>query len=79
MTIRFLNPPNKKLFGCPICKDKFYEKSQALGGHLSKSHPLKSVEFKRKQERRKEREPIRKMQKLAKAIYYETYPQDVII
>lgn len=29
----------KKLFACPICKDKFFEKAQALGGHMSKSHP----------------------------------------
>jgi hypothetical protein len=25
--LRFQNPPNIKLFGCPICKDRFYEKA----------------------------------------------------
>lgn len=29
----------KKFFACPICKDKLFEKAQALGGHMSKSHP----------------------------------------
>lgn len=46
---------------------------------MSKSHPLQSAVFRRKQDIRKEREPIRKLQKLAKAVYFETYPGEVVI
>ena len=74
--LRFQNPPNIKLFGCPICKDRFYEKAQALGGHMSKSHPHQSKEYTKKQNTRKEREPVRELLKLAKAIYCKAYPAE---
>jgi hypothetical protein len=46
-----------------------FDKAQALGGHMSKSHPKMSADFTRKQLRRKEREPERKLLKNAKELY----------
>jgi hypothetical protein len=53
--VQHKSPPDKKLFACPICKDRFYELAQALGGHMSKSHPNQSQAFAKKLKVRKER------------------------
>ena len=65
---------SKNAYACPICRDRFFEKAQALGGHMSKSHPHQSAEFTKKQETRKERTSVRELLKRAKAMYRETYP-----
>jgi hypothetical protein len=65
---------SKNLYACPICRDRFFVKAQALGGHMSKSHPHQSAEFTKKQLTRKEREQDRELLKRAKAVYRETYP-----
>ena len=57
-----------KKFACEFCRKKF-TKAQALGGHMSKSHPGMSHEFEKKVEKRKEREPMRELLKNAKLIY----------
>ena len=56
-------------FTCPVCKGRSFVKAQALGGHMSKSHPNMSAEFTKKQERRKEREPERLLLRKAKELY----------
>jgi hypothetical protein len=60
------------MYICHICKGGF-NKAQALGGHMSKAHPLMSKEFVQKLQKRKEREPQRELLKRAKGIYYEKY------
>ena len=57
---------------CPVCKRSF-EKAQALGGHMSKSHPSHSPDFTRKQLRRKERAPDRERHKRAKQLYISVH------
>lgn len=57
------------VFTCPVCKKRSFEKAQALGGHMSKSHPSQSADFTRKQVRRKERAPDRERLKRAKELY----------
>lgn len=42
-----------------------------LGGHLSRRHPGKSVDYNKKLEVRKRREPERDALKRAKTIYFE--------
>ena len=71
---QFPIPGSKSLYACPICRDRFFVKAQALGGHMSKSHPHQSAEFTKKQMTRKEREQDRELLKRAKAVYRETYP-----
>jgi hypothetical protein len=68
------NLGSKTAYACPICRDRFFVKAQALGGHMSKSHPHQSAEFTKKQETRKERTLVRELLKRAKAVYRETYP-----
>jgi hypothetical protein len=43
---------------------------------MSKSHPYQSKEYTKKQNTRKEREPVRELLKLAKAIYCKTFPDE---
>ena len=62
-----------ELFYCPICKKRGFPKAQALGGHMSKSHPNMSPDFSRKQQRRKERAPDRELLKKAKEMYINAY------
>ena len=57
------------VFICPVCKKRSFEKAQALGGHMSKSHPSQSADFTRKQVRRQERAPDRQRLKRAKELY----------
>lgn len=48
----------KRLFICPFCPDKrVFIVHQALGGHLSNSHPNMSPSYIIKKERRNERAP----------------------
>lgn len=68
------NLASKNLYACPICRDRHFVKAQALGGHMSKSHPHQSAEFTKKQETRKERTSVRELLKRAKVVYRETYP-----
>lgn len=58
-----------EVFTCPVCKKRSFEKAQALGGHMSKSHPSQSADFTRKQVRRQERAPDRQRLKRAKELY----------
>ena len=68
------NLSSKNLYACPICRDRLFVKAQALGGHMSKSHPHQSAEFTKKQKTRKERTSVRELLKRAKVVYRETYP-----
>lgn len=64
-----------EVFPCIYCS-KVFSASNKLGGHVSKSHPGKSDQYQRKQERRKEREIERLMLKKAKEIFREVTSQD---
>jgi hypothetical protein len=73
-----LASPNKKLrvgelFLCPICLKRSFPKAQALGGHMSKSHPNSSSDYTRKQQRRKERRGDREILKMAKEVFHERF------
>ena len=65
-----------KLFACHICKEKTFQKAQALGGHMSKAHPNMSPEFTQKQIRRKERTYDRELLNKAKQRFFEHYGYD---
>ena len=62
-----------KKFPCPYCEQKVFSKAQALGGHVSKTHPNASQEFAYKIQRRNERAPERELLVEAKKIYAEFY------
>ena len=73
-----LETSNKKirvgdLFVCPICLKRSFPKPQALGGHMSKSHPNSSSDYTRKQQRRKERRVDREILKKAKELFQERF------
>lgn len=58
-----------KIFACKHCEMSF-ERSQALGGHMSRAHPGKSCEYKKKKSKRKSREVERLKLLIAKKKYF---------
>ena len=68
-----------KKFVCQTCGEVFAH-GQALGGHMSRTHPKSSVAYNKKVKRRQEREQDRELLRLAKLKhaneYGETAPID---
>lgn len=60
------------MYDCPFCDVKF-PKYQQLGGHKSKSHPLMSKAYTRKQIIREQRTGAREVLLEAKKIYYSKF------
>lgn len=59
-------------YPCPFCEKRF-PKFQQLGGHKSKSHPMMSLSYARKQEIREQRKGARDVLEHAKKIYYQRH------
>ena len=59
-----------KVFPCRHCTMSF-RRSQALGGHMSRAHPGKSFEYKKKKTKRKSREIERLKLLIAKRKYFK--------
>lgn len=62
-------------FHCKLCELQFTT-SQGLGGHMSRAHPGKSFDYKKKKGKRKMREVDRYRLQLAKKIYFESMIHD---
>lgn len=62
-------------FQCRCCEQAF-SRSQALGGHMSRAHPGKSDEYKRKKNKRKSREIERLKLLIAKRKYFSNLGHD---
>eukprot|EP00826_Nyctotherus_ovalis_P064892 TRINITY_DN9529_c0_g1_i14.p1 TRINITY_DN9529_c0_g1~~TRINITY_DN9529_c0_g1_i14.p1 ORF type:complete len:260 (+),score=73.52 TRINITY_DN9529_c0_g1_i14:246-1025(+) len=62
-------------FQCKCCEQSF-SRSQALGGHMSRAHPGKSDEYKRKKNKRKSREIERLKLLIAKRKYFSNLGYD---
>lgn len=62
-------------FLCKHCGSSF-SRSQALGGHMSRAHPGKSGEYKKKKDKRKSREVERLKLLLAKRKYFAKLEYD---
>jgi len=60
---------NSGIFKCKHC-DRTFNRSQALGGHMSRKHPGKSTEYKIKKNKRKTREVERLRLHIAKRKYF---------
>lgn len=58
-----------KMFACKYC-EMIFCRSQALGGHMSRAHPGKSCEYKKKKNKRKSREVERLKLLIAKRKYF---------
>lgn len=67
--IRRLSMTGNRIFACKHCEMSF-ERSQALGGHMSRAHPGKSCEYKKKKNKRKSREVERLKLLIAKKKYF---------
>lgn len=59
---------NSEKFPCDYC-DRVFDKTQSLGGHISKKHPGKSEHYAIKQQKRAENEHDREMRRRAKEYF----------
>eukprot|EP00826_Nyctotherus_ovalis_P043595 TRINITY_DN4608_c0_g1_i5.p1 TRINITY_DN4608_c0_g1~~TRINITY_DN4608_c0_g1_i5.p1 ORF type:complete len:160 (-),score=50.87 TRINITY_DN4608_c0_g1_i5:148-627(-) len=64
-----------RMFTCKYCEMSFC-RSQALGGHMSRAHPGKSCEYKKKKNKRKSREVERLKLLIAKRKYFRMLSYD---
>lgn len=65
-------------FKCPFC-DKIFENGCALGGHMSRKHPHKSENYKKKQKIREQRNDYREAIQEAKEKLMKRYDQSYFV
>ena len=68
----------EKKYVCKECGEEFTH-GQALGGHMSRTHPGQSTAFNQKVTRRREREVDRELLRLAKLKHAESFGNDAPI
>ena len=66
------------LYECKLCKQEF-QTGQALGGHVSRKHPGRSVEYLNKKRIRDGRETERAILNLAKIKFYKSIGLDFLV